>query len=271
MRLGPDAHVGQDARIAGEDVLIKGRIDGDLDVAGETVAISAQIGGNVTIRARQITFGPDTAIDGVVKWQAASEPDISPDAIINGEIKGEVVTKWDRNGGWSWDRPWRAAPREAVFAGEAAYRAMVGLSAFIVGLLLVLLTPNYAARAAGIVRARWPAALGWGFIVMIAAPAAAVLLLFTIIGIPLGVLGLMAYPLLLLWGYAAGAACLGMIALPGGVNTSGRRVVALAIGLAVLTAVAFIPVIGFFAGLAATLLGLGALLLALAPKPIAAS
>jgi hypothetical protein len=267
VHLGGDARVSRNARIAGQDVLVKGRIDGDLDVQGETVAIDAQVGGNVTIRARTIILGPDTTIEGALKWKAAEAPDIPPDAIIAHGVSGQVVKRWDQRGGWAWDRPWRAAPSGAVFAGEAAVRLMIAFSALLIGALIVFLLPAGADRAADTARRRWPAVIAWGVGALIVVPPLAILLMVSIIAIPLGLLALLAYPLLLLTGYAAGAAILGAIILRG--RGDGRRILGVGAGVGALTLAGFVPFIGPLIGVAATVLGVGAWL-AMARPPRAA-
>lgn len=267
VHLGGDARVSRNARIAGQDVLVKGRIDGDLDVQGETVAIDAQVGGNVTIRARTIILGPDTTIEGALKWKAAEAPDIPPDAIIAHGVSGQVVKRWDQRGGWAWDRPWRAAPSGAVFAGEAAVRLMIAFSALLIGALIVFLLPAGADRAADTARRRWPAVIAWGAGALIVVPPLAILLMVSIIAIPLGLLALLAYPLLLLTGYAAGAAILGAIILRG--RGDGRRILGAGAGVGALTLAGFVPIIGPLIGVAATVLGVGAWL-AMARPPRAA-
>ncbi len=269
VRLGPESRISQDARIGGQDVLVKGRIDGDLEVSGDQVALSAQVGGNVTIRARRIVLGPDATIEGAFTWRAAAEPDIAPDAIITGAVDGQIVERWERDGGWTWAEPWRAAPAAAVFAGEFAWRLMVGFSAFLLGLVLVLAAPGFTDRVGASVRTRWPASLAWGAAIAVGAPILSFVAMLTIIGLPLGILGILAYAPILLLGYAAGAAGLGTLLFREGPPTRRTRVLALAAGLAGLTVVAFAPLLGTLAGLAATLLGLGALALAALPGRLA--
>jgi hypothetical protein len=255
VHIGSDARIGRNARIAGQDVMIKGRIDGDLEVQGEEVALDAQVGGNVTIRARHITLGPDTTIEGALNWKAASAPDIASDAIIARGVSGKVVHSWEQPGGWTWGRPWGAAPRAAIFAGEAAARLMVALSAFLLGLGFVLAAPAAADSAVETLRKRWPAALALGALIAGLTPFVAVMLIITIVGIPLGLFALLSYPLMLLLGYAAGAAMFGGLVLPG--KTPRARAIAVGAGVLALTALAFLPFVGFLAGLAATLTGLG--------------
>jgi hypothetical protein len=253
VRIGNETRVGRNARIAGQDVLIKGRIDGDLDVQGEQVALSAQIGGDVKVRARTLVLGPDTTIEGKLIWEAAEQPDIPGEAIVAGGVQGKVVRRW--NG---------PSSNSAFFAGEAAARLMIAVSAFLVGALFVFFAPSTADRAVEAARRRWPAALGWGALLAFVTPLLAIILMLTIVGIPLGLLGLLAYPLLLLLGYASGAMTLGALAL--GTRGVGRRILAVGAGVLGLTLFAFLPFLGPIIGLAATLFGLGVLVVMMRPK-----
>jgi cytoskeletal protein CcmA (bactofilin family) len=266
VHLSANARVGQDARIFGKDVYIKGRIDRNLDVSGETVAIAALIGGDVKIHARNIILGPGATIEGKLEWTSPNEPEIPQDAIIRGGVQGSVDKSWHSEGVLNWASPFRSAPRAAILASEAAGRLMVALSAFALGLLLALVAPQYADRVTNVLRDRWAASFGWGLLTLVLTPIAAVLMMLTIIGIPLGFLLLLSMPLLCLWGYAMGAAGLGAAVLR--ITKKGGRVWALALGLLGLTLIAFIPVIGWIAGAGATLLGLGATALASRPRAI---
>ncbi len=267
VRVGQNARVGQDARIFGEDVLIKGRIGGNLDVSAETVAISAQIAGDVTIHARQIIFGPDAAIGGKLTWRSPESPEIPPDMIVQNGVTGEVVKTWQREGVLSWASPLHGAPRAALFAGEAAGRLMIALSAFALGLVLVLLTPHYADRVFAVVRQRWAVSIGWGLVLLLLTPIMAFIVMLTIVGIPLGFLMLLSLPIFMLWGYAVGGGGVGAAIIKR--TTASGRILALAIGIGLLTLLALVPFLGWLIGAAATMLGIGALAVALRPRPIA--
>jgi hypothetical protein len=266
VRVRGSARVGQDARIFGKDVLIKGRIERNLDVSGETVAISGAIGGDVTVHAREIFIGPDTIINGALIWRSPTQPDIPQEAIIRSGARGEIDKGWRREGVLSWASPLRGASSAAIFAGEAVARFMVALSAFAIGVILVLLTPHYADRIFSAVRERWLVSLAWGGLVLFATPVLAIIMMMTIVGIPLGFLLLLSLPFLCLWGYAMGAAGLGAIAFKQ--PRVGQRVLALALGLVSLTIISFAPFVGPVIGFVAVLLGLGAFFVALRPRPI---
>lgn len=265
--LGQNTRIGQDARIFGEDVLIKGRINRNLDVSAETVALSGRVAGDVTIHARHIILGPDAQIGGKLIWRSPNQPDIPDEAAVQGGVSGEIVKGWQREGVLSWASPFHGAPRAAVFAGEAAGRIMIALSAFALGLFLVLLTPHYMDRVFATVRQRWAVSVAWGLGLLILTPIAAFIVMLTIVGIPLGILALLSLPIFMLWGYAVGAGAIGAAIIRR--QTAQARILALALGIAIVTVLAMAPFVGWFIGLVATMLGLGALTVALRPRPIA--
>jgi hypothetical protein len=267
VQLGQNTRIGQDARIFGEDVLIKGRISRNLDVSAETVAISARIAGDVTIHARHIILGPDAVIGGRLVWRSPNQPEIPQEAVVQGSVDGAIVKGWQREGVMSWASPLHGAPRAAIFAGEAAGRIMVALSAFVLGLFLVLLTPHYMDRVFATVRERWAVSVAWGFGLLLLAPIAAFIVMLTIVGIPLGILALLSLPIFMLWGYAVGAGAIGAAIIHR--QTPQGRSLALVLGIAIVTVLAMAPFIGWLIGAVATMLGLGALAVALRARPIA--
>jgi hypothetical protein len=206
-------------------------------------------------------------IEGRLIWRSPNQPEIPEEAIVQGGVSGDIVKGWQREGVLSWASPFHGAPRAAVFAGEAAGRIMVALSAFALGLFLVLLTPHYMDRVFATARDRWAVSAGWGFALLLMTPIAAFILMLTIVGIPLGILALLSLPIFMLWGYAVGAGAIGAAVLRR--QTVQGRTLALALGIAIITVLAMVPFIGWLIGAVATMLGLGALLVAMRPRPIA--
>jgi hypothetical protein len=265
VRLRNYARIGQDARIFGKDVLVKGRINGNLDVSADTVAISAEVGGNVTVHARQIIFGPNTTIEGRLIWRSPNEAEIPQDVIVTGGTDGQIDKSWRPEGVLSWASPFHGATGAAIFA-EAAVRLMVALSAFTIGILLVLLTPHFADRVFATLRDRWASSLFWGALILIGTPLLAVVMMLTVVGIPLSLLLFLSLPFLGLWGYAVGAAGLGTFAFRKPLAL--QRILALALGLVAVTLLSLTPFIGPLLGLLAIFLGLGALVNAMRPRRV---
>jgi hypothetical protein len=141
-------------------------------------------------------------------------------------------------------------------------RGLIGI--FALGLLLIFLFPGLSTRAIDTERAQPFASLGIGAAIFIITPIVA--LIVFVIGILIGGwwLGLLLIPLWILAlavGYAISGFLLGRLIFArlgwGGYHDA----FALLGGLFVLTVVGLIPVIGWLAGLAAVILGAGALAL----------
>jgi len=135
--------------------------------------------------------------------------------------------------------------------------------------LLAGALPRVSQRFAPAVAVRPGLTVLTGFLALIAFPAAAVVFMITIIGIPLGLLTLLAWLMLLLVGYVAAAVVLGDSALrafksPAANGTAARAAAAIVavLALALLTR---IPFLGGFLAFATLIVGLGAVLLSSRP------
>jgi ABC-type xylose transport system permease subunit len=102
------------------------------------------------------------------------------------------------------------------------------------------------------------APIGFGLLAFFAIPIVAVILLVTILGLPLGVLLLLALAPIYALGYTTSAWALGRRIL----GASGNRFVAFIAGLAILRVLALIPILGGLLWFAATVFGLGLLVVA---------
>jgi len=114
-----------------------------------------------------------------------------------------------------------------------------------------------------------------GFLALVAFPAAAVVLMITIIGIPLGLVTLLAWLMLLLVGYAAAAIVLGDSVLrawrsPAAVGTAARAGAAM-LAVLLLALLTRIPFVGGFLALAALVVGVGAVLMSSRKAMLAAA
>jgi hypothetical protein len=131
------------------------------------------------------------------------------------------------------------------------------ISVLVLGLILVALVPGPMESAA---RAAWSigASIGWGFVLLLGLPVAAILVLVTLVGIPLGLSILLALWFLFTVGYTVGLFAAGrrLVRPPGG------RMKAFLAGWGVLRAIALVPVLGGIAWTITTLLGLGAIAVA---------
>ena len=152
----------------------------------------------------------------------------------------------------------RAFLRVARWFGFVAWWIAASLSLLALGALFLGLFPRAAGAAAQTGTAHVGPTIRWGLLVGLAVPVAAVALLFTLVGIPLGVGVLLSFALVLPLGYVTSALCLGRAV---GLGTS-RPFVQFLGGLAILRAVAIVPFLGGLVALAACVYGAGALAVA---------
>jgi hypothetical protein len=182
----------------------------------------------------------------------------------SGRLEGDVVSRHRpvvETGGrfdGDWER-WnpRAWSRSAAIFTRLAIWVAFTVSTLVLGLILGLLAPRAPAAVHRAARERtWPV-VGWGVVLAIGLPLAAVLVMATIVGLPLGLATLFALGLVYGIGYTAGAWVLGRI-----VAARARPILSFLAGWGILRVVALVPVLGGLSWLAAIVVGLGAIAVA---------
>jgi hypothetical protein len=141
--------------------------------------------------------------------------------------------------------------------GRIVWWVPMTISTIILGLLMLLFFPRAAEAIDDAFRERWLISFAWGIAMIVALPAAAVLITLTLVGIPLGVGLLLSLLLTLAAGYAWSGWLLGRLILPS------RRALAFLLGIGILRLLALIPVAGSIVSLLATIVGLGAVSIAI--------
>jgi hypothetical protein len=223
-------------------VSVAGRVRGDLVVVNGRVLISGTVAGDVVTVAKRATLLPGARVGGDLVY-GDERPRVAGGATVEGDIDRvnfDEIT--DARG----------------FIGAAALWIAVTVSALVLGLLLLWLAPRALEAAFAAATTRLGATIGWGLLLFFGLPILAVIALVTLVGIPLGVALLLALLPLYAIGYTTSAWLLGrrLIGPPRG------RVLAFLAGLAVLRVLAIIPIVGGIVWFAATVFGLGALLVA---------
>ena len=253
--LGPDAFVVLTGRLdlprgsSASDAII---FDGDATIAGDVtnnvvafngdVEVTGHVGENVVALNGRVTLGPGARVDGDVV--SSDTADISPNATVGGRIRS--ARSLDVNLG-----QFTVVSRILVWLATS-------VSSFLLGLLLILFVPRGMDLTARTGIDRLGASIGFGFLVLIGVPIVAIVAIAILVGIPFGVGVLLALGFLYWLGYTTGAFILGrrLVAAPT------HRLVAFLAGWGILRLLALIPGVGGLVWLAATVWGLGALVLA---------
>lgn len=195
--LGAPAAVAGNLSVGGGDVRIQGRVNGYLQVAGGKVRIDGVVGGDVEARAGELTLGPNARITGKLRYASRSEIQRDPAAQIQGAVERIPV-----EGGWPMpDDMERGMGRSGGWIWTLGLLVLAGV--------LVTALPGFSGRLADTLRRRFLLSLLLGFVLLVCVPVAAVLVMLTLIGVPLGLLTMALYPALLLLGYVCSGVALG--------------------------------------------------------------
>jgi hypothetical protein len=238
----PRGLIASDAIIFNGNATIAGDVTNNVVAFNGDVAVTGHVGKNVVAINGRVTLGPGAQVDGDVV--SSDTPDIATTATVGGRVR--PVRSLDINLG-----------RFTVVSRILVWLA-TSISSFLLGLLLILFVPMAMDATARTGIDRLGASIGFGFLMLIGVPIAAFVAIGILVGIPLGIGVLLALGLIYWLGYTVGAYTFGrrLVAAPT------HRMLAFVAGWGILRLLGLIPVAGFFVWLAATVWGLGALMLA---------
>ncbi|MEE6210748.1 polymer-forming cytoskeletal protein [Salarchaeum sp. III] len=262
----------------GGSVVVHGTVDGDVTALGGTVVVYGTVTGDVTALGGSVEVDDSGVVQGGLTAAGGA-------VTIAGNVAGDVNAAADTvtltntaviGGTLSYDGELVSAPGATVEGGIVQGSAGFGpipaipdwvgalsgiVSTLVVGALLVAVLPGFTDRVAdAAVDAPGRSALsGVGFLVF--APITLILIAFTLIGIPLTILGFVAYGVLITVGYVAGNYVIGRYALS--IREMENRWLALLVGVLLVAAVDLAPLVGGLVQLAVLLVGVGALVRAL--------
>ncbi|MFC1901905.1 hypothetical protein ACFLX3_03150 [Chloroflexota bacterium] len=268
-----NGRIGRDLIVGGAQLSVSstGQIDGDLVFgagtvqvygsigdsilgAGSEVILANNIGGDITLNTDSLTIASSADIQGDIKYTSPNEASIQSGARISGDISHLIPAGPDK-----------ADMSTSIIAGiigAAVWKFLSYVMIFIIGLILILIAKKrITLMQLAIQKSPWQT-LGWGALILIATPIAAVIVMITVIGLPLGIISL------LLWGTALYLSQIPVALLLGRLiirqnrelDSTGVMIGALAIGLLVLLVLQLIPIIGWIVGLLVIVFGLGTLI-----------
>lgn len=253
-------------RVMGRTLNISGTIGGDLLVAGEefSMASTSEIGGDLLLGAgsafidglikgdinsgiNSLTIASTASIQGKLNYISENEANIQPGAQIKGIINHKLPDLPDVKKGLEACRLW--------------WIVLGFLMTLVLGIIIVLLAPIRVKAVTESIHTHPWASLGWGVVILIVTPIAALIVCITIIGLPLGLIALALYAIAIyitqiFVGLFIGQLIIGAFKK---VETRAALVGSLALGLAILGLLRLIPLVGFFFGLVTVLFGLGAI------------
>jgi cytoskeletal protein CcmA (bactofilin family) len=231
-----------DVAILNGDARINGSVDGSVFALNGDVIVRGSVTDDViAVNGRVIVEG-GARIGGDVTSRETAR--ISPGATVDGDVKS-VSSRF-------------ALGQVGVVAAILLWLAVIA-STLVLGLLLLLIAPRAADAFADAGRTAVGASIGLGIAAAVGLPIVGLILLATVFGLPLGAILLLALGFLYTLGYVASAYFLGRIILPPPRN----RLLAYLVGWGILSVAGIIPVLNVIVLIAATVYGLGMIVVAL--------
>lgn len=281
------SNVGDDVRIGGGNILLNGKVGGDVVAAGGSVLISgtgvggdvmwtggmlsvmAPVGGNmqlsggeVTINAHikgnvlftgaKLTLGKDAVIEGSLTYSAQSEATMEAGAVVKGATSFEPLKS----------SPAKDRSAKGLIAFVSLFFLVKFLAALALALVFGLVFKRYALTVVRGALEQPLAEMGRGIVVLIVLPVASVIALVTLIGIPFGILGLLAFIILLIVASSFAAIIAGSLAhkwmfKPADYLVNWKTIL---LGVAVVTLLGFIPFVGGLAKFLLFIVALGSMM-----------
>lgn len=247
--------IGGETLVAGAVADLKGKTSGDLSAAGSTISLGGEVGKNVNIRINSkdenngLLLLDSAKIAGDLNYTDSAEAKISPSARIGGKTNHNLPSYTEKNKdqygiGWIWGKIY------SMFA------------AMVIGLVLVLIWSKETDELTDKMFNKIGASVGWGAVVLIVTPVAAIILMITLIGFPLAIL------LLLIWAVAIWLSKIFVAILVGKTflekfwkDKKSNLLLSLVIGTVISWTIFAIPIIGWILCFIAVLWGMGGIFL----------
>ena len=246
--IGTNAVVSGDARLKGTQIIVEGSITGNLDVTAlQTVTISGQIAGNAMVTAPEIILADDARITGNLTYTTSKEL-IPADGVVTGTLR-------------------RVLPESAFSAARIQRHVLFFLAALLTGVTFISLFPMTTAMASLLVRSAPLKCMSVGLLSLIFLVVFALIGIYSVIGLPLGLVTLASCGIMLYTSRIIVGLMLGTLILKSGNTSAGRVLLSMTVGLAVIYGLTFIPSgIDQMVQFIVACTGVGALLLALLQK-----
>lgn len=250
LTVGPQVHVRGRAWLSGGTVRTEGVFDRELRIYGGTVTIGGEVREPLTVVAQSLTILPSAHLLARVNYKGPVEARVEPGATLAVPLVYERIATDE-------------ARRQRLPGAGSALLFTVHIT--LAGLLFFLLVPRISSGAAATLRAEPGRSVLAGFVLLVTVPVAALLLVVSVLGLPVGLALVAMYFVALLLGLLTTAYALGefesrLLKRPPVVARSQRALVLVA-GVVTLAVLRAVPFVGGWTVFLAVLFGLGSLAL----------
>ncbi len=261
LRLHRDATVGSDAFILAGSTILDGVIQGPVTINSEKIILNGTLMNDVTIKTKSLVLGPNASIYGHLTYSTPER--LGPK--LSQQVKGTIT--WKKSLPPAPSQNWLFNLGHWWFLFTLVYNLTVFLALLAVGLLVIALWPRACQRYTDLINTKPLPTLGWGLAVILGLPVLTIILLITVVGIPLALVLVFFYLVLLVFSKLGIALWLGQKIFKASDRTPGKFMLGMAIGLALLTLIGFIPLLNSLINLVVVIFGSGALWLMIIERP----
>lgn len=236
-----DAVIEGDFSVFANTIIINGQVKGNVRSGANALTINGIVGKNVYTSISNLTINSSASINGDVVYTSDNQAKIDPNAKISGQIEMKQATS--------------TKTETQSNAAKAGTFLLSLLSTLLVGVVLLLIMPKKSEEFANIIKTRFWASFGVGFLVLLLVPMAIILLFAIFIGIPLALI------LTALYIFAIYISTIFVGLTIGKLITHEKwsSIWAMTFGVVILSIVSFIPYLGGIFGFIIILLGLGSI------------
>lgn len=254
--LASNATVGGSALLVGQDIIADGTIRGDVRIMATKVILSGRFDGNVNITAGDITVTPGTRIAGNLVYR------MDRDLVLDSRVTlGGKMMKTDLL---------QPEARPPTTIADLLLQLALLCGAILAGLVFVTIVPGIMALSVHkLADSPWRCVL-FGILTAALVPVTALFLFFTLVGIPLCVMFMLAYLILIYFSKIVIGLYVGHLLLRRKMPIPASLLFpVMALGLLVLYVAVNLPFpVGLLAWFAITLAGMGALVSAILDRRI---
>ena len=234
---------------AGGNIQVFGPIGRGLTVGAGALTINNTVGSDILAGVGEFDLSSNARVNGDIIYASEREINIANDATVSGEVTQHIVPRVD------------VPKKEGILAAiNFGWNLYTFLGTFFVGAILIIFGPNYTRKVVAKINDRPWMSMGIGFLALIITPIIIVLLFITIIGIPLSILLLVYYIFVVMFAKVFTAVFLGG-KISGFLGQKYNLFITFLFGLAALSIVGLIPIVGGIISFVAMLAGFGAVVL----------
>jgi len=247
--VGDSADIGGSVIAAASELVFRGRAAKDIRFYGDAFTLGGEVGRNTFVATGgkdRIVLEPTALLNGDFEYTAVSPAELKAGAVV----KGNTVFQQLKMPG--------PAAKIGVFA-LGRLMSMFGL--LVVGMVLVTIIPKAMENVS-----EWAAvwrgkSAGEGIIWLVLSPLVAIVLIFTVIGIPLALILLVLWAVVLYVSQVVVALTLGRVLLRQALSVEKSALfMPLVFGALVWTVITTIPLLGWVLALAGVILGMGSMI-----------